>query len=90
MRARVDQMLAIIQRQQHRPRPQCLGERLNQRAPPLLVHADDRRHPRDDKIRLAHVAELDEPGSVREIAGERRENAQSQPRLPDAASPAQR
>ena len=89
-RARIDQVLAVVQRQQQPPRPQRVGQRIEQRAPGFLLDADDRRHPRHHQLGLAQVAELDEPHPVRELAGQLGQDPKGQPRLPDAARPAQR
>jgi len=84
-RARVNQVLAVVQRQQQPARPQRVGQRVEQRPPGFLLDADDRRHPRHDELGLAQVAELDEPHPVREVLGQPGEDPQGQPGLPDAA-----
>ena len=75
--------------QQQPARPERVGQRLEQRPAGLLVHADDRRDPRHDQFGLTQIAELDEPHPVGEVIGQPGEDPQGEPRLPDAARPAQ-
>ena len=88
--ARIDQVLAVVQRQQQPTRPKRIGQRLDERAARFLLDTDDRRYIRHDQLRLAQVTEPDEPHPVRELVGHPRQDPQSQPGLPDATRPAQR
>ena len=87
--ARVDQVLAVVQHQQHAAMPEGLGERVEQRPAWLLVDADDGGQPGHDVLGLPQVAELDEPGAVREVARDGVEQPEREPRLADAAGAAQ-
>ena len=78
-------MLTVIQGQQQAARPERVGQRLQQRAARLLFHADNGRHAGRDQVRLAQIAELDEPDPVREVIGQAGQHPQGQPRLADAA-----
>ena len=48
--ARPDQVLAVVEREQHPPRPEGVGEGVNERAARFPDHAHGRCHPRDDKL----------------------------------------
>jgi hypothetical protein len=52
LRARVQQVLAVVQGQQHPARPQRVAQRLEQRAARLLGDPDDRRDARDHQVGL--------------------------------------
>ena len=83
-------MLTVVEREQHPPRPERVGEGVNQRAARFPDHPDGRCHPRDDQLGLPQVAELHEPDSIREVAGDGGQDLQGQPRLADTAGAAER
>ena len=89
-RARIDQVLAVVQRQEQLAGPQRVGERLKQRAAGLLADADGGCHTRDDEIGLPQIAKLDKPRAVGEFVRYRGTDLQSQPGLPDPPGPAKR
>jgi hypothetical protein len=80
---------AVIQCQQHPARRERGGQCLQQRLPAFL-HDADGSCDASDEVGLLQVTELDEPHAVGEVAGQCREHPHGQPRLPDAASAAQR
>ena len=88
--ARIDQVLAIIERQEQPARPQRFGERFQQGAPGLFADPDGRRDTRDHEIGLPQVTQLDKPHPVRKLIRDRGQDLQSQPGLPDTPGATQR
>jgi hypothetical protein len=87
--ARVEQVLAVVQGQQQAPRPQRVGERLEQRAPGLLADPHDRRDARDHQLGLLQVSQFHEPDPVGKLLFGQGQEAQREPGLADAPGPAQ-
>jgi len=94
--ARLEQVLAVVQDQQHPPRPQRVAERLEQRAPGLLGDPGDRRDTRDHLIGLPQLGQLDEPDPIRELfprggalSGDHGQQPEGEPGFADPAGAAQ-
>jgi hypothetical protein len=88
--AGLNQMLTVVERQEQTAGPERRGERLQQRLRPFFPDANDRRHARDNEIRLPQIAELDKPDTIGKLVLRRGQDAQGQPGLADSAGPAQR
>ena len=89
-RAGVDQVLAVVQRDQQAAGPQRVRERVEQRHARFLFHPDGRRHRGHHQLGPLQVTKLDEPCAVREVAGQGGQQALQQPGLADPARAAQR
>ena len=88
--ARVDQVLAVVERQKQLAWPERRGERLQQRPRRFFPDADHRRHPRDDEVGLPQVGQLNEPDAIGELIRRLGQDPHSQPGLPDTPGSAER
>ena len=87
---RVEEVLAVVEDEEHAPAPQRRHQHVEGRAPRRVVHAQDRGHRGHQEDRIGERRELDEPGAAGEIAREIGRHLHGQPRLPDAARPGER
>ncbi len=85
-----DQVLAVVDDQQHLAVLRVLHQRLDDRAPRLLLHAEHRRDRLRHEPRVRHRRELDEPDAVGVVVDDLGADLQRQSRLADAAGAGQR
>ena len=88
--AGVEQVLAVVEREQQPAQTQRVGQRVEQRAAALLRHTRGGRDAGGHQVRVGQVGQVHIAGPVGKLGGHRGEHAQRQPGLPDAARTRQR
>jgi hypothetical protein len=89
-RARMQEVLTVVEDEEGRLRGQVVDERVQEEAALLLPDPDRRRHHPWDKRRICGPGEFHEPGPVRVLFEEVSRHLEGQPGLPRAAGPRER
>ncbi len=86
----VEDVLAVVEDQQHLPLAQEGAEEIDERPPRRVAHLERRGHRRHHQLRVGEGRELDEPRAVGEARREVGGHRHGEPRLADAAAPRER
>src|SRR5579864_6812598 len=88
--ARVEQMLTVVDDQQHLAWSELVLERVQNGPVVLLAHANSQRGGARDELRVAQRGNIDERGAVRVMVFESVRNLQCEARLADTRGTGQR
>ena len=87
---RRDQVLAIVEHDEHRTGGEEVGQRVLDRLAGLQLHAEDAAHRLGDHGRIRDPGELDEPRAVPVPGRDLGRDLQREPGLPDPSDPGER
>lgn len=90
LRARVDQVLAVVEHDEEPPPQQVVGERLADVPAGLLAHPENVGHRFRDELRIRQRSEVDKPSAVGKVAEKLGPHLQREPRLAHAAGSRER
>ena len=88
--SRIEDVLAVVEKQQPRPALQRRGDAVGHTQSRLLGDPEYRRDRLGHCCRVAHSGQLDHPHAIREVVFQTRGDLKREPRLADPANACQR